>query len=188
MEQNTQAAENFALVDEIRRGLSDAETALYEKFSARIYYLALKELRAPHDAEDARAETFLRVLQAIRGDRVHSPEALASFVLSTTRNVIREHVRQQRRSEQLDDEEMEKRADIFEPAHDDDSDVKNAIAKVVRRLKDREQAFLRMYFYEELPNDQIARALGIKEERLRLIKSRALKSFREHSESIRLNI
>jgi DNA-directed RNA polymerase specialized sigma24 family protein len=36
-----------------------------------------------------------------------------------------------------------------------------------------------MYYYEELPNEEIARSLGVKEERLRLIKSRALKSFRE---------
>jgi RNA polymerase sigma factor (sigma-70 family) len=46
------------------------------------------------------------------------------------------------------------------------------------RLKPRERQFLRMYYYEELPKEEIARALGIKEERLRLIKSRALKSFR----------
>ena len=37
-----------------------------------------------------------------------------------------------------------------------------------------------MYYYDEQPPEEIARVLGIKLERLRLIKSRALKSFREH--------
>ena len=47
------------------------------------------------------------------------------------------------------------------------------------QLKPREQQFLRMYYYEELPKEEIARKLGIKVERLRLIKSRALQQFRE---------
>ena len=36
-----------------------------------------------------------------------------------------------------------------------------------------------MYYYEELPLPEIAVALGIKQERLRLIKSRALQKFRK---------
>jgi DNA-directed RNA polymerase specialized sigma subunit len=37
-----------------------------------------------------------------------------------------------------------------------------------------------MYYYEELPKEEIARRTGIAEERLRLLKSRALKKFREY--------
>jgi hypothetical protein len=36
-----------------------------------------------------------------------------------------------------------------------------------------------MYYYEELPLPAIAAALGIKQERLRLIKSRVLQRFRK---------
>ncbi len=50
---------------------------------------------------------------------------------------------------------------------------------MIRRLKPREQAFLRYFYYDELPKEEISLRLGIPEERLRLIKSRALKSFRE---------
>jgi DNA-directed RNA polymerase specialized sigma24 family protein len=48
------------LVEEIRRGEREAEAALFEKYAARVYYLALSELRSHPDAEDVRTETFLR--------------------------------------------------------------------------------------------------------------------------------
>jgi DNA-directed RNA polymerase specialized sigma subunit len=36
-----------------------------------------------------------------------------------------------------------------------------------------------MYYFDELSKEEIARKIGIAEERVRLLKSRALKSFRE---------
>jgi RNA polymerase sigma-70 factor (ECF subfamily) len=183
MDQRALSASDLELVDEVQRGVSEAEGALYEKYSPRIYFLALRELRSPADAEDVRAETSLRVLQAIRQNRLHSPQALPSFVLGTAKNVIREHLRQQRRTVQVD-EKSEAEGGYIEQTELLDSDVKTAIEKVVLRLKAREQAFLRMYYFEELSNDEIARRLAIKPERLRLIKSRALKNFRKYYERL----
>jgi RNA polymerase sigma factor (sigma-70 family) len=57
--------------------------------------------------------------------------------------------------------------------------VKAAIERTFARLKPRERDFLRMYYYDELPKEEIARRTGITGERVRLLKSRALKSFRE---------
>ena len=62
------------LADQIQRGESTAEATLYEKYSARVYYLALSELRSREDAEDVRTETFMRVIQAIRNGSLRSPE------------------------------------------------------------------------------------------------------------------
>ncbi len=79
--------------------------------------------------------------------------------------------------------------DILGPVHPEDrpaleqafldAETSRALQEAARQLKPREQQFLRMYFYEELPKEEIARKLGINEERIRLIKSRALQSFRE---------
>jgi RNA polymerase sigma factor (sigma-70 family) len=60
-----------------------------------------------------------------------------------------------------------------------DQEVSSSIAETVKHLKPREREFLRMYYYEELPLPAIAVALGIKQERLRLIKSRVLQRFRK---------
>ena len=52
-------------------------------------------------------------------------------------------------------------------------------AKTIERLKPREQRVLRMLFFEELETEQVAREVAIAPERVRLVKSRALKHFRE---------
>lgn len=167
------------LVANVRQGDSTAEAALYQKYSGRIYFLALSELHSKTDAEDIRAETFLRVIQALRQDKLRSPESLPSFIVGISLNIIREHRRLHSKVQQLDGSELKLVGNqSLESAFLDDETSK-AIKQTAAKLKPRERDFLRMYYYEELPKDEIARTLGIKEERLRLIKSRALKSFRE---------
>ena len=168
------------LAASVRQGDATAEAALYEKFSARIYFLALGELRSKEDAEDVRAETLLRVIQALRQDKLRSPDALPSFVVGIALNVIREHTRLKQKAQQLDGSEHKLAAEQRSPESVFlDEETGRAIRQVAEMLKPREREFLRLYYHEELPKEEIAHALGIKEERLRLIKSRALKSFRE---------
>jgi RNA polymerase sigma factor (sigma-70 family) len=167
------------LVANIRHGHSEAEATLYERYAAKVYYLALRESRSPHDAEDVRAETFLRVLQAIRADRLRSPEGLASFILGTTRNVLHELFQRRKQAGNTKEPAAE---DLSTPSHEEhflNAEVQHAIERTIARLKPRERDLLRMHFYEELPTPEIARRAGIAPERVRLVKSRALKHFRE---------
>jgi RNA polymerase sigma-70 factor, ECF subfamily len=169
-----ESAENDRWVARIASGDSAAVTELHDRFSSRVYFVALREMRSPADAEDVRNETMVRVLEAIRRDRLASASALPSFVVGIARNVIREFGRKGRRAESIAER------DFPAPAIPEiDHTVKRAVESVIRRLKPREQEFLRLYYYDELPKAEISRRLGIREERMRLIKSRALKSFRE---------
>jgi RNA polymerase sigma-70 factor (ECF subfamily) len=167
------------LVAGIQKGQTEAEATLYERYSRKVYYLALRESRSPQDAEDVRAETFLRVLQAIRGNSLRSPEALASFILGTTRNVLHELFLRRRQAGKTDPPEA---ADLAAASHEElflDSEVRQAIERSIARLKPRERILLRLHYYEDLPTHEIARRVGIAPERVRLVKSRALKRFRE---------
>ena len=168
-------ATDAELVHSIQCGDEAAGAGLFEKYSRRVYYLALRELRSNADAEDVRAETFLRVLKAIQNQQVHSPDALSSFILGTARNVILETLRSPLRSAQDDIPEIP--APSATPLVDED--VRGAIEATLRRLKPREREFLRLHYYEDLPKAEIARRIGVDEERVRLVKSRSLKSFRE---------
>lgn len=163
------------LVQRIQSGDTGAEETLYQRYSARLYYLALVRVRSTHDAEDVRSETLLRVLSAIRKRELHSPAALTSFCLRTLDRVVLEMQRKQKRAERfLPDEPAPSIREYFL-----DDDVKAAVERTFARLKQRERDFLRMYYYDELPKEEIARRTGIAGERVRLVKSRALKSFRE---------
>ena len=167
------------LVSSIRQGDSTAEAALYERYSSRVYFLALSELHSRDDAEDVRAETFLRVLQALRQDQVRSPDSLGSFIVGTALNVIRELIRRSYKTQSLGESELNISSERSLESAFLDAESSQALEEAARELKPREREFLRLYYYEELPKHEIARLLGIKQERLRLIKSRALKRFRE---------
>ena len=166
-------------VADIQKGRTQAEADLYQRYGAKVYYVALRESRSPQDAEDVRAETFLRVLQAIRANQVRSAAALPAFILGTTRNVLHELFSRRRQAGQTTEPEA---AGLAMPSHEKlffDSEVRRAIEQVIVRLKPRDRDLLRMHFYEELPAEEIARRSGIARERVRLVKSRALKRFRE---------
>ncbi|MDX2034230.1 MAG: sigma-70 family RNA polymerase sigma factor [Blastocatellia bacterium] len=170
---------NQEIVSRIREGDSGAEALLYEKFSSRVYFTALSETHSREDAEDARAETFLRVIQALRQEKLRSADALPSFIVGITLNVVRELVRQKYRVDSLEDHDYDVAGEGSLESAMLDAETSRALEEVARGLKPRDQQFLRMYFYEELPKEEIARRLGINEERVRLIKSRALQQFRE---------
>ena len=167
------------LVSKVEEGDQFAESALYEKYSDRLYFLALSELHSREDAEDVRAETFARVLLALRAGKLRKPDSLSSFIVGIALNVIREFRRQQSGTEPLDNHELKLVGDASPEKVFLDQEASRSIEEVAKQLKPRERQFLRMYYYDELPKQEIARVLGIKEERLRLIKSRALQKFRE---------
>ena len=180
------APSNTDLVANIQTGQTDSEAALYQRFSAKIYYLALRQAKSPQDAEDVRAETFLRVLQAIRTNQIRSAAALPGFILGVTRNVLRElYARRTQAGNVIAPDE----ADLAAPSHERlflDREVQEAIRKSIERLKPRERAVLRMHFYDELPTEEIARRAEIAPDRVRLVKSRALKHFREIHSRLKL--
>jgi len=170
----SESAADVDLVARIQAGDSAAETQLFERYGARVYYLALSRTGSAQDAEDIRSETLLRVLSAIRNQQVRSPAALARYILRTLDNVALEFGRQDFRIKRL---AADPRANIEQNFVDDR--VKDAIESTLARLKPRERELLRMYYYDELSKEEIAQRIGVAEERVRLLKSRALKSFRE---------
>lgn len=167
------------LVVSVEQGDKFAEDQIYRKYSDRLYFLALSELHSREDAEDVRSETFIRVIQAVRQGKLRKPEALGSFVVGIALNVIRELRRQRLGSESLEDNDLNVPVEASPEKAFLDQEVSSSIAETVKHLKPREREFLRMYYYEELPLPAIADALGIKQERLRLIKSRTLQRFRK---------
>jgi RNA polymerase sigma-70 factor (ECF subfamily) len=175
----TVALADRELVASVEHGDTLAESALYQKYSNRLYFLALSELRSREDAEDVRAETFTRVLLALREGKLRKPDSLSSFIVGIALNVIRESRRQRFGAESLSDHELKLAGEVSPEKAFLDQEVSSSIAETVKHLKPRERDFLRMYYYEELPLPEIAGALGIKQERLRLIKSRTLQRFRK---------
>src|SRR5215471_15701977 len=98
-----QVSRDAELIERIQNGDQEAQDLFYREYAARLFYLALKRGQSPEDAQDARSETFLRVLTAIRAGQLRSRQAFPSFCLRTLDNVIHEMQRREQRSLRLPD-------------------------------------------------------------------------------------
>ncbi len=87
---------------------------------------------------------------------------------------MREHYKKLQRSEPIEERDF-----AAPPSTVVDHTIRRALELVMRKLKPRERDFVKLYYYDELSKSEISRRLGIDEDRLRLVKSRTLKSFRE---------
>jgi RNA polymerase sigma factor (sigma-70 family) len=110
---------------------------------------------------------------------LRAADSLPAFIVGVTLNVIRELLRQKYRVDSLEDYAYDVAGEGSLETSLLDAETGRALAEAEQELKPRERQFLRMYYYDELPKEEIARKLGIPEERVRLIKSRTLQRFRE---------
>lgn len=147
---------------------------LPDDYGNRVYFIALRDLRSAAAADDVRSETMLRVIRALRDGALRNPAALPGFVLGIARNVIRE---QQRSANRYD--ELESAGQAESPAPAVDGAERQALRMALERLDPREREIIRYAFYDDLSRDEISERMGIMPDRVRLVKSRALKSFRE---------
>lgn len=155
-------------------------STLHERFASRIHFMALRELRSHAVAEEVCHETLLRVMQAIREDKLHTEAALPGFVAGTARNVIMEARRKESRTAPLGERDV---AGDHEESLVDHS-VRKAMQQVFARLKPREREVLQLCYLDELSKEEVAARIGVDPERVRLVKSRALKSFRDFYERL----
>jgi RNA polymerase sigma-70 factor, ECF subfamily len=138
-------------------------------------------LRSPAQVEDARQETFVRVLTALKKKgSLATPESLGAFVNAVCNNVLLETYRAGGRTTPLEDETSEPPAP--EPSVESEvlrveerAKVRDAIAGLPAKDKD----LIRWLFFEERDKDDICRELQVDREYLRVLLHRAKQRFRE---------
>jgi RNA polymerase sigma-70 factor (ECF subfamily) len=136
-------------------------------------------LRSAALVEDARQETFLRVLAALKSGGLASPGSLGAFVNSVCNNVLFETYRASARATSLDDEEDE--PETGEPSvewrvmkSEEQARVREAIADLPQKDRD----LIRWLFFEERNKDDVCRELNVDREYLRVLFHRAKQRFR----------
>jgi RNA polymerase sigma-70 factor (ECF subfamily) len=146
--------------------------------------LALKlrsRLRSPALVEDAKQETFVRVLSTLRGKKgLATPESLGAFVNGVCNNVLFELYRAQSRAVPLEGQN--------EPTDDRPADAEHSlmageeqqrVRRALSRLPEKEQTLLRWLFFEERSKDDICSLLNVDRDYLRVLLHRAKNRFRE---------
>jgi RNA polymerase sigma-70 factor (ECF subfamily) len=168
-------------VDRLVAEHPETERHFTQYFGTLLSMKLRSRLRSAAQVEDAKQETFLRVLTTLKKKGgLESAESLGAFVNSVCNNVLFEMYRAGSRSQPLEDEvdppdERSVSAEGMVMAGEERDRVRQALAK----LPERERDLLRWLFFDERDKDEICRELHVDRGYLRVLLHRAKQRFRE---------
>jgi RNA polymerase sigma-70 factor (ECF subfamily) len=170
-----------AYIDRLVAGDGDTERHFARYFGNLLTLKLRSRLRSAALVDDARQETFRRVLTTLKEKGgLASAESLGAFVNSVCNNVLFECYRAGAKVQQLAENHDE--ADDARPSvesrlmADEDRDrVREALAA----LPEKEREILRWVFFEERDKDDICRELNVDRNYLRVLVHRAKAKFKD---------
>lgn len=163
----------------LKSGDADTQRHFIRYFSDLLSIKLRNRLRSPHLAEEARQETFLRVLTYLNRDGLEQPERLGAFVNTVCNNVLFELYRAEAKNPNLPDNPPEM---IDERPGPESGFVtrerKEMVDRALEELGAKDRELLRQVFIEERDKDLICKDLGVDREYLRVLLHRAKGRFR----------
>ena len=171
-------------VERLTAGDPETERHFTRYFSDLLSLKLRSRLRSREQIEDARQETFTRVLTSLRrGGGVKVAGALGAFVNSVCNNVVLEMYRSGSRAFPLEEDfdavdESQPSIDTTIAAGEDRARVRAALAG----LPPKERELLTWLFFEGRDKDEICRDLQVDRNYLRVLLHRAKNRFRERFE------
>lgn len=170
-----------AYVDRLVGGDPETERHFVRYFGDLLMLKLRSRLRSASLVEDARQETFRRVLTTLKEKGgLASAESLGAFVNGVCNNVLFECYRAGARVQQLAEthDPVDERRPSVETrlmAAEDRDRVREALAG----LPDKEKEILRWVFFEERDKDEICRELNVDRNYLRVLVHRAKAKFKD---------
>jgi RNA polymerase sigma-70 factor (ECF subfamily) len=168
-------------VDRLVAGEPEIERHFVRYFGDLLTLKLRSRLRAAALVEDARQETFRRVLTTLkeRGG-LASAESLGAFVNSVCNNVLFECYRAGAKVQQLAEghDQVDERGPSVETGLVQ-TEQRERVREALAALPAREQELLRWLFFEERDKDDICRTLNVDRNYLRVLLHRAKAKFRD---------
>ncbi len=154
----------------------------FTKYFGDLLSLKLRSrLRSPALVEDAKQETFLRVLTTLKQKKgLASAESLGAFVNGVCNNVLFELYRSEGRATQMEEDveisdEGQNGVESTLMAREQSARVRQALAA----LPEKERDLIRWLFFEERDKDEICRELNVDRNYLRVLLHRAKARFKD---------
>jgi RNA polymerase sigma-70 factor (ECF subfamily) len=171
-----------AYLDRLAAGDPETERHFTRYFGDLLSIKLRSRLRSPALIEDARQETFLRVMKSLRQPGgIQSPGGFGAFVNTVCNNVLFEMYRSHSRTTPLEDEAGAALPDLSIDAEtkvglDED---RAQVRSVMETLPLKERQLLQWLFFEECDKDEVCRRLDIDRNYLRVLLHRAKQRFRQ---------
>ena len=138
-----------------------------EAYQSTVYGIALTRTSSRTDADDIFQEVFLAYVR--KNPKYNDPGHLKAWLINTTINCTKKHLRQRRRAG-VPLEELPEDAFVFHAPED------TALYDAMRALPEPYRTVIHLFYFEDLPADRIAKALGQRPGtvRMQLTRGRAL--------------
>lgn len=176
------------LIERAKEGDKEALTRLVNRYSERIYNLALRILRNREDAEDVLQETFLAVVE-----KLHTFDGRSSFFtwiyrIATNASLMRLRKKKLIFQDLVDNDDFQETVEsrVFIDWSQDpslgvfDEEVKRKIDEAVNKLSDIYRSVFILRDIEGLSIKETSEILGITEENVKIRLRRARQYLRDH--------
>ena len=157
------------LIVRVKQGDIQAFEPLIEAYEKQIYHLCLRMTGNPEDARDLTQESFLKAWQKL--GQYHVESAFSTWLYRLSSNLCIDFLRQQKRrtvfsltTEEDTGEELEVAS--VDPTPEEivlQMDDRRAVADAMKELDEDHRLILTLRVVEDMPYEQIAQVLGVKE-------------------------
>ncbi len=171
------------LVERIRSGDAEAETALFERYSRGLLFMLKRRTNGDEQlAEDVHQDTFRIVLERLRDGGIDDPSKLAGYIHSTGKNVLIGILRRRQRRKTYADSELidttaSEAGTQFDAAKLDE--LAGHIRELLQQLNsDRDRAILTRFYLHQEDKESICSALELSDLHFNRVLYRAKQRFR----------
>ena len=155
------AQDHTSLVRQAQSGSLPAFEQLFRAHEQRIYSLALHMVGDVAVAEDLTQDTFVRAWENL--GRLRHEQAFGGWLRRIALNLVWDFIRRRQVTEELPDDDAEAWPDQTAPADEviAGAGLARKVQAAVMALPEHQRLVVAMFYWEDMPVNDIARVLGI---------------------------
>lgn len=161
-----------SLVKQARSGVEAAFSELYDRYFQKIYRFIYYRVGHKETAEDITEDVFVKAFQSLHG--LKQDIVFEGWLYQIARNKVIDYYRSKKVSVSIDELEntLEYETNTIDALNLNFN--QKILVQLLRDLTEEQQTVLRLKFFEELPNDEIALIMNKEEGAIRVIQHRAI--------------
>lgn len=169
--------EIFSLVDKAKKGEAAAFAQLYNLYFKKIYQFIYYRVGHKETAEDLAEDVFLKAHSSLLS--VNRNESFEGWLYQIARNLVIDYYRQKKATIELGEVEntLEYETNVLDLISLQEK--QKILLKLLKELTTEQQQIIKLKFFEDLENSEIAVILEKSEGTIRVIQHRALAKLKE---------
>jgi RNA polymerase sigma-70 factor (ECF subfamily) len=166
-----------AILAKAKTGDSEAFSEIYDLFFKKIYRFIFFRVSHKETAEDLAEEVFLKAFGKLGS--INDSSAFEGWLYQIARNLVIDYYRQKKITVSLDEVEntLEYETNVIDTLELEQQ--QKILLKLIKQLTSEQQVVLKLKFFEDLDNREIAKILNKNEGAIRVIQHRAVSRLQE---------